>query len=287
MSVHQKKASAWLFLTLPGLVFSSACADLIGADFDPKTVDPDYFAEGGESPQARSTGGASNSSGGSDGAGGAASGGSASGGEASGGEGSGGDGSGTGGGDSGTGGSGGTGGTGGSGGMGTGGDGSGGMEACQFGDPGCDFDVVINEVRGQGGDDFIELYNRGTDIVDLVGCAVTDGEDRPDFPPGSLLAPGEYWLTWAINADAVNRCSVGQERCNTSYGWAISAGGELVTFRDPSNNNIETLNYPEENPPNPDGLVNGQTLGRSPDGGATIGALVSASPGAPNASLQD
>lgn len=280
MSFPKRRASAWLLLSLPGLAMTSACADLIGADFDAKTVDPDYFDQGGASAEPRSTGGAPNATGG-DASGGDASGGAGTGGEETGGTG----GLGTGGF--------GTGGDASSGGAGTGGDdgtggGTGGMaHACKFGDVDCEFDVVINEVRGQGGDDFIELYNRGEDTVDLVGCAVTDSEDRPDFPPESLLGPGEYWLTWAINGDAVNRCTVGQDRCNTSYGWAISAGGELITFRDPSNNILGTFNYPEENPPNPNGLVNGQTLGRSPDGGDTIGALTSASPGAQNASPAD
>lgn len=54
--------------------------------------------------------------------------------------------------------------------------------------------IVINEVRSEG-EDFIELFNRGTTTVDLAGWRVGDNSSETvTLPPGTTLAPGPYFM---------------------------------------------------------------------------------------------
>ena len=68
-------------------------------------------------------------------------------------------------------------------------------------------DIVISQVYGGGGNsgapynsDFIELYNRGTTTVSLVGWSVQYASQLvPEFGANrnsltTVLAPGQYWL---------------------------------------------------------------------------------------------
>lgn len=276
------------------------CEQIIGGDFDPKTVYPDHFGEGGDGGEAAksSSGDGDNgpktrgdgdgdgtgdgddsgrnddgSGGGDDGSGGTTN--------------SGGSGDDTGsGGDSSSGASSGSGGT-----TGSGGETS--TTVCRYGQTGCEFDVVLNEVRGQGGTDFIELYNRGVDTVHLEGCSLSDGgPGNPDLgnrlvfqsaPGHNVLAveipPGGY-LFFQDSAESV--CIAAH--CGGFISFGISAAGESVFFLAPDLSPIDTFNYPDENN---GGLVNGQTLGRSPDGATAIGPLNPATPGGANSAFDN
>ena len=74
--------------------------------------------------------------------------------------------------------------------------------------------IVINEILAsnnrtysdEDGDyeDWIELYNAGSDTADLSFHGLSDDYDRPfrwTFPEGVLLAPGDYLLVWASGKD--------------------------------------------------------------------------------------
>ncbi len=313
----------WMALGFWSLV---GCEQIIGADFDPKTVYPKHFGPGGQGGQGgaedrkESAGDGDMASGDGDvtsGDGDMASG------DGDGDEGSGGS-SGSGaqenqetGGDPGSGGTEGSGGDPGSGGMdgsggnasggtdGSGGDAaSGGMdgsggdgntdEPCVFGGASCEFDVVLNEVRGQGGTDYIELYNRGADPVDLVGCSITDGSPNnpnaghrlifPDTPTGDVLdtvIPAGEALYFQDVGDGTSCLS---SNCGGFFDFGISAGGDSVFLLDPDSVVLDTIDYPDET--SMDGLTNGQTLGRYPDGGEAQGAMAP-TPGAPNSTLID
>ena len=53
-------------------------------------------------------------------------------------------------------------------------------------------------------EDWIELYNAGSNAVDLSGFTLTDDVDDPfqwSFPAGTVLGPGEFLLIWADGND--------------------------------------------------------------------------------------
>ncbi|TVR46037.1 MAG: hypothetical protein EA425_17545, partial [Puniceicoccaceae bacterium] len=74
--------------------------------------------------------------------------------------------------------------------------------------------VVLNEIvasnsatiADENGDfeDWIELYNTGTEPVDLEGWHLSDDPDnhtRWTFPAGVVIAPGDYLVVWASGKD--------------------------------------------------------------------------------------
>ncbi len=84
-------------------------------------------------------------------------------------------------------------------------------------------DIVINEVmyrpaNGLDDDEFVELYNRGSNTVDLGGWRFVAGIDYV-IPVGTLLPPDGY-LVVARNRD----------RLLTNYSGALNAGNTLGNF---------------------------------------------------------
>jgi len=105
--------------------------------------------------------------------------------------------------------------------------------------------IVINEIMydapsDQGTAEFIELYNRGAETVDLTGWKIADGV-RFDFPVGTTIAPGGYLV---IAADA---------HCLTAAHGAISVignwrgglrdSGELLRIEDHNGNLVDEVDY--------------------------------------------
>ena len=113
--------------------------------------------------------------------------------------------------------------------------------------------IVINEIMYDAPSDhrtgeYIELYNRGSETVDLSGWEISDGVSF-DFPDGTTIAAGAYLV---IAADA---------HCLTAAHGAISAigdwngtlrdGGELLRIEDANGNLVDEVDYlPEGDWPN-------------------------------------
>jgi hypothetical protein len=192
---------------------------------------------------------------------------------------------------SGSGGSGGTGGVSGSGGSGgTGGvSGSGGSGGTGGGGGTFDggvIEVVINEVRGQGGTDFVELYNAGSTAVDIAGYVVSDGgggiprlAEGVRFPVNTIVEPGGYVLVLAQEQSSGGPFTCFDFTPCFFAVFGISASGESVFFVDPGNGVVDTVDYPNEN--GAGGVVDGQTFGRLPDGTGAFQATAT-TPGLPN-----
>lgn len=126
-------------------------------------------------------------------------------------------------------------------------------------------DVVLNEVKGQGaGDDYIELFNRGTVALDLQGYGISDESNTFVFPAGAKLEANEFVIL-LLGQTAVG----GTYQCftpNPCYHatWGVSQNGENVYFRGPQNQVIDTTRYPDQ--ASASGLTNEQTWGRYPNG---------------------
>ena len=90
--------------------------------------------------------------------------------------------------------------------------------------------VVINEFLAHTDDpevDYVELYNHSTQSVDISGCYLTDDRNTNKFriPPGTILGPRGF-----ISYD------------QNQLGFALSADGERIYFRDAANTRVYGIN---------------------------------------------
>ncbi len=114
-------------------------------------------------------------------------------------------------------------------------------------------DVVINEFMadneasvadGAGEyDDWIELYNKGTEQVDLTGYYLSDNEGditKWQFPDGTTIAPDGYLIIWADEDED----QVGGGELHADF--KISAGGEELLLVDPDLQIIDAIYFDEQ-----------------------------------------
>ena len=77
-------------------------------------------------------------------------------------------------------------------------------------------EVYVSEAANAG-DDYIEVYNGGSEECTLGGFQLDDSEELEDFIFGNvILAPGEYWL--------------GYENEENSFNSGLSGSGDIVVF---------------------------------------------------------
>ncbi|TVR76173.1 MAG: T9SS C-terminal target domain-containing protein [Chitinophagaceae bacterium] len=140
-------------------------------------------------------------------------------------------------------------------------------------------DVVINEMMSSNGntiadedgdfEDWIELYNKGSETVNLKGFSISDKSSEPQrwIFPDVEIEPGGFLLIFAS----------GKDRKSGQYlhtNFKISSEGEPLLFSDNENNLIDE--FP------PVILQRDHSFGRKTDGGSVILFFEGASPGASN-----
>lgn len=108
--------------------------------------------------------------------------------------------------------------------------------------------IVINEIMydapsDQGRAEYIELYNRGTETVDLSGWEISDGV-RFDFPTGTTIAPGAY-LVIAADADCL-AAAHGAIPVIGNWRGGLRDGGELLRIEDQNGNLVDEVDYLSE-----------------------------------------
>lgn len=119
-------------------------------------------------------------------------------------------------------------------------------------------------------DDWIELYNFGTNDVDLSGFWLTDTLTTPSnwaFPTGTVMQAGGFLLVWADNASGVHTNGF-----HTS--WALSKNGEAIGLYTPQGWLVDSLVFGAQ--------ATDKTEGRWPDGADDRYALAIPTPMAPN-----
>lgn len=125
-------------------------------------------------------------------------------------------------------------------------------------------DVVLNEIMSKdpvSDLDFIELYNKGTEDVDISGYLINDAADPTGgfvIPDGTIIKAGEYYL-------------VSQPELTVS----ISSGGEDVSLGEPDGTLLDLVFCPTSQ-------NDGTTFSRIPDGGEVWVNGTEATPGAAN-----
>lgn len=111
-------------------------------------------------------------------------------------------------------------------------------------------DVVINEflasndtaIADQDGefDDWLELYNKGTQAVDISGYHLSDDVDELDlytFPANTVLNANEYLIVWADK-------DLSQAGYHADF--KLSAAGETIFLSDSSMTELDVVTYPEQ-----------------------------------------
>jgi hypothetical protein len=143
--------------------------------------------------------------------------------------------------------------------------------------------VVINEWMAAGHsiirdpadnqfEDWFELYNAGTNTVDLSGFYLSDSSSEPIFriPPGYTIGPKQFKLIWADNE--VSQNAPGRD---LHVDFALSASGEELAIFTPDEQLLTSVSFGQQ--------TQNISEGRYPDGSDDPFALfVTPTPGAPN-----
>jgi hypothetical protein len=152
-------------------------------------------------------------------------------------------------------------------------------------------DIVINEllafnrltsVDNDGkASDWVELFNAGTDPIDLGGYALTDGQDKPLRwkLPQRTLAPEAFLLVWCSGNDRARRVAEVPDSSDATARFVhsdfkLDRRGESLFLFAPDGRIADRVTFPEQ--------VADQSYGRSPDGSGRFLYHITPSPGAPN-----
>ena len=138
-----------------------------------------------------------------------------------------------------------------------------------------DNDGVIEDPDEAGAfEDWVELHNPGTAAVELSGMYLTDDVSDPtqwQFPATSTIAAGGFLLIWA-DGDT--------DQGNDHASFKLSAGGETIALYDSDGTTlVDSIEFGEQ--------ATDTAYGRSPDGGETLGVMLTATPGAANSTITD
>ena len=113
-------------------------------------------------------------------------------------------------------------------------------------------DVVINEVMASNGYyengnayDWVELYNNGTETVELSGWGFSDSKKdlyKFAFPDGAKLKAGGYLTIWCTGEENQT-----PGKGSSFYaGFKISSEGEKLRLTDQDGNEIQKLELPQQ-----------------------------------------
>ncbi len=116
-----------------------------------------------------------------------------------------------------------------------------------------DGDVEDKDEGSKGGaySDWIEIYNAGSQPIDLTGYTLSDSGATWTFPKGIIEAKG-YLLVWASDKDKVAKD--GQFHAN----FKLSASGEIVVLKSPDGTVVDSVTFVS--------LADDQSYGRTTDG---------------------
>jgi hypothetical protein len=131
--------------------------------------------------------------------------------------------------------------------------------------------VVINEILAHTDPpqwDYIELYNKSAQAINLTGCMLSDEAKTNKFIlPNGATIPARGFLIYYEGPDAV-----------TNFSFSLLAAGEDVYFRSPNTTVVDCVRFAAQE--------NGVGWGRYPDGGADFHELTNVTPCASNAPLR-
>ncbi len=117
--------------------------------------------------------------------------------------------------------------------------------------------TLVNPINGKY-DDWFELYNYGTDTVNLAGYYLTDTANNPTksvIPNGYTIPPGGFLLVWADNKTTNNTPDL-------HANFALAKDGESIGLFAPDGTAIDFINFAAQSAD--------VSQGRYPDAGSNI-----------------
>ncbi|GEM_PF-460462 len=134
-----------------------------------------------------------------------------------------------------------------------------------------DGDVDDSKQGASGGaySDWIEIYNKSSQPIDLTGYTISDDGATWTIPQGTVPANG-YILIWASDKDKVAKD--GQLHTN----FKLSASGETVTLKKADGTVVDSVKFPA--------LADDQSYSRITDGASEFTTALPPTPGSKNAS---
>ena len=130
--------------------------------------------------------------------------------------------------------------------------------------------IVINEVMSSNSsiddeygesDDWIELYNNSSEVVDLSTCFLTDDAtdlQRWGFPSNTLIAPHSYLIVWADDDE---------EQFFRHTNFSLASSGSTLILSNANGDIIDNVDLPA--------LLPNETYGRYPNGTGAFNYLTS------------
>jgi len=106
-------------------------------------------------------------------------------------------------------------------------------------------DIIFTEIFpdpspqvGLPAQEFVEIYNRSSNPFDLSGWKLSDGVSTTTFT-SQIILPNQYWIICSsTNTNLFNGNIIGVPNFPT-----LNNDGDNLTFRDPSNKTIDSVNY--------------------------------------------
>jgi hypothetical protein len=139
-----------------------------------------------------------------------------------------------------------------------------------------DSDIVINEIDGSG-EDFVEIYNRGSSPVNVSGWVIADDSagapavaEGAVIPAGTVLDPKRFLYLWSNQPPETEpnpglffqNCIPGAPSPCLHSEWGVSAGGERLYLLNDKLEVVCAVTY--------NGVYGGEALGRIPDGSSAL-----------------
>jgi hypothetical protein len=122
-------------------------------------------------------------------------------------------------------------------------------------------------------DDWFELYNPGSNAVNLAGYFLTDNltnRFQYEIPAGYTIPPGGFLLVWADNEPGQNSTNLIDLHAN----FALSKSGEAIGLFAPDGTQIDAVTFGPQ--------TNDVSQGRYPDGSQNIYFMPAATPRSAN-----
>ena len=114
--------------------------------------------------------------------------------------------------------------------------------------------VVINEINYNSSaqfnsGDWIELYNRGGQNVDISGWMYQDSDPAHafTFPPGTILGPGQYVVVLE-DSTLFKACFPDVKNYVGQMNFGLSGSGEFMKLMDNNGRGIDSLTYDDQSP---------------------------------------
>ncbi len=138
-------------------------------------------------------------------------------------------------------------------------------------------DATIADPQGEF-DDWVELLNVSSAVVDLAGMYLSDKENNPlkwRFPPGVTLAPGEYLIVWLDEDGQDQTEDIAASGLHANF--KLASAGERVWLVDTDargNARLDATSFA--------GLATDAAWARSPDGSGEFQPTPTPTPGSGN-----